>query len=323
MNKQSKNLGEEELLKRVGDLIDGKTNNQKFTDSFLRFCSRLFSVRPKTGADFQLSLKQELLKKHPAYFEKEVEFRMEKLNTMNRIKRFALVGVPALVIALIFVLAMGITPQKQIANAMEVMANDPQVRSVIEEYNLEVQEVETRDNIAYIFLNQQDSLEVTITVNLEDGTIGKIVTGEYDTTKKSMTKKSMDKEGVEKYNKGIEAKAEIKDMTVEEFKKHLIEQRKAKRGMFKARAEACGKTSREFKAGLIEQYKVKAEARGMTLNEFRMHLAEQKKAKYEAFEAKAEANGMTVDEYRKHLGEQTDGENVKKLQSPPRFLFFR
>ena len=62
MNKQQNNhLKDEELLKRVEDLIDGKNNHLRFTDSLLGFCARLFSVRPKADTAFEQSLKHRLL----------------------------------------------------------------------------------------------------------------------------------------------------------------------------------------------------------------------------------------------------------------------
>jgi len=118
MNKQTNNLKDQELLKKIEDLIDNKKDNQKFNNSFLGFCSRLFSVKPKTNADFGLSLKRELLKKHPANFEKEVEscniskleifkyklLKIKKLIIMKNIKKPILIGMPALVLAIVAVM---------------------------------------------------------------------------------------------------------------------------------------------------------------------------------------------------------------------------
>jgi len=120
MNKQNNNLNSRELLKKVEDLIDNKKSNQKFTDSFLGFCSRLFSVRPKTSTDFRLSLKRELLKKHQTSlnFEQEVESRnisklktlkykllnIKNLITMN--KKPILIGMPALVLAIVSLMVL-------------------------------------------------------------------------------------------------------------------------------------------------------------------------------------------------------------------------
>jgi len=96
MNKRFNNLKDEDLLKKIEKLIDGKNDRQRFADSLLGFCSRLIGVKPKSDADFQLSLKRGLLQK---YYEREVESRDNlflKLKTIRRfitkrnIKRFAL-----------------------------------------------------------------------------------------------------------------------------------------------------------------------------------------------------------------------------------------
>lgn len=324
MNKQTNNIDEKELLKRIEDLIDNKTSNQKFADSFLGFCSRLFSVRPKTDVSFRLSLKRGLLKKHPAYFEKEVESRnddrnynltirkiiMEKLNTMNKIKRFALVGVPALVIVFAFLFTTVISPQIQTAKAMEVMASDPQVRAVIEEYNLEVQEVIIKGDTAYIILDNVDRSNVIVTVDLNNGTVGKVVKKNGDGTKveafeekaaaMGLTVEELKASMIEQY----EAKAESIGMTVEEFKEYLINQKKSGDKAFEEKAEASGMTLKEYKDYLVEQYNQKAEAMGMTVGEFKNWLAEQKKAQYEDLEAEAEAKEMTIEEYKAYLGSQ-------------------
>jgi len=323
MNKQTNNLDEKELLKRVEDLIDGKISNQKFTNSFLGFCSRLFSVRPKTDADFQLSLKRELLKKHPVYFEKEVESRssnkiqnsiitIKEFMTMEKNKCFALIGIPAiLVIAVAIIFTSVINPGIQTAKAMEVMANDPQVRSVIEEYNLKVQEVVIKGDTAYIILDNVDRSNVIVTVDLNNGTVGRIVKEmNGDRTKAEAFEEKAAAMGIsiEEFKKQLreryEAKAESMGMTVEEFKNYLIEQKKAGAEAFEKKAEANGMTVKEFKLYLTEQYEVKAESMGMTIEEFQIYLKEQKKADYEEFKTKAEEMGMTEAEYKEYLGNQ-------------------
>jgi len=109
MNKEFNNLKDEELLKKVEELIDGKNDRQRFTDSFLGFCSRLIGVKPKPDADFQLSLKRSLLEK---YHEREVESRgnfvlklttIREFITMKNIKWFVPAGAVA-VIALLVVI---------------------------------------------------------------------------------------------------------------------------------------------------------------------------------------------------------------------------
>ena len=109
MNKRLNNLKDEDLLKKIEKLIDGKNDRQRFADSLLGFCSRLIGVKPKPDADFQLSLKRGLLQK---YYEREVESRDNlflKLTTIRRfitkrnIKRFALGTATFAVIALMAV----------------------------------------------------------------------------------------------------------------------------------------------------------------------------------------------------------------------------
>jgi len=323
MNKQTNNLDEKELLKRIEDLIDGKTSNQKFTSSFLGFCSRLFSVRPKTDADFQLSLKRELLKKHPAHFEKEVESRsdnkiqssiitIKEFMTMKKTKRFALIGIPAtLVIAFAVIFTLVINPAMQTARAMEIVASDPQVRSVIEDYNLDIQEVITKGNVAYIILNTVDNSTHIMTVDLDSDTVGEIV---KENDKNSNKSESFEQKAaaigmsVEEFKSYLqeqyEAKAESKDMSVEEFKGHLIEQKKAEAKNFEEKAEANGMTVEEYKTYLREQYEAKAESKGMSVEEFKKYLEDQKKESYENFKAEAEEKGMTEAEYKAYLESQ-------------------
>jgi len=107
MNKQFNNLKDEEFLKKVEKLIDGKNDRQRFTDSLLGFCSRLIGVKPKPDANFQLSLRRGLLEK---YYEKEVESRdnlapklisVRRFITMRNIKWFVSAGAVAVIALLI------------------------------------------------------------------------------------------------------------------------------------------------------------------------------------------------------------------------------
>jgi len=321
MNKQNNNLDEKELLKRVEDLIDGKTSNQKFTNSFLGFCSRLFSVRPKTDAGFQLSLRRELLKEHSANLEKEVELRksnkiknslisIKEFMSMTKVKRTALIGVPAtLLIAFAVIFTSVINPIIQEAKAMEIVAQDPQVRSVIEEYNLNVQKVITKGDTAYIILDTTERVNYIITVDLDDGTVGRIVKGENGIRPKDrfFEEKASDMDmTVEEFRVHLkeryEAKAESMGMTSGEFKEYLIQQKKGRGARdFKEKAERMGLTVEELKQKMVERFEQSAEEQGMTVGEFKMHLKEQKKAFYENFKAEAEAKGMTEAEYKEYL----------------------
>ena len=157
MNKEFNNLKDEELLKKVEELIDGKNDRQRFTDSFLGFCSRLIGVKPKPDADFQLSLKRSLLEK---YREREVESHgnfvlklttIREFITMKNIKRFGLVGVPALAIILALIFTV-VNPKLQMARAMEIAKNDPQIQQLMKNYGVEIKQVELKDGKAYVLL---------------------------------------------------------------------------------------------------------------------------------------------------------------------------
>jgi hypothetical protein len=109
MNKRFNNLKDEDLLKKIEKLIDGKNDRQRFADSLLGFCSRLIGVKPKPDADFQLSLKRGLLQN---YYERKVESRdnlflkltnIRRFITKRNIKRFALGTATFAVIALMAV----------------------------------------------------------------------------------------------------------------------------------------------------------------------------------------------------------------------------
>lgn len=157
MNKRFNNLKDEELLKKVEELIDGKNDRQRFADSLLGFCSRLIGVKPKPGADFQLSLKRSLLEK---YHEREVESRdnlvlklttIRRVITMKNIKRFGLVGVPALAIILALIFTV-VNPKLQMARAMEIAKNDPQIQQLMNDYGVEIKEVKLQDGKAFVLL---------------------------------------------------------------------------------------------------------------------------------------------------------------------------
>ncbi|MBW1914310.1 MAG: hypothetical protein JRI86_05160 [Deltaproteobacteria bacterium] len=323
MNKQTNNLDEKELLKTVEDLIDGKTSNQKFINSFLGFCSRLFSVRPKTDEPFQLSLKRELLKKHPAYFKKEVDSRKKNKiqNLVVNIKevismkktKLALIGVPAtLVIALTIIFTSVISPVSQTARAMEIIANDPQIREVIERYNLDVQKVITKGNTAYIILNTVDNVTHIMKMDLKNGTVEEIVKeqsekniAKYEAFEQKAAAMGMTVEEFKSYlQEQYETKAESMGMSTEEFKKYLKNQKKTEAEAFEQKAAAMGMTVEEFKSYLQEQYETKAESMGMSTEEFKKYLENQKKEYYENFKAEAEAKGMTEEEYKEYLGNQ-------------------
>ncbi len=210
-------------------------------------------------------------------------------------KRLAPAGAAlALILAVGFVSFFAfIRPELQIADAMEIMANDKQVRAIIEEYNLEVQEVEIKDDIAYVFFNE----DVTITVDLDKETIGKIVTKvgeilEYEIPNIEELEKRID-----------EAKAEIKAMTTEEFKKHLIEQKEANAaGVFEERAEANYRTPEEYKEDLIQEYKTEADSSGMTVDEFKKYLGEREDKQYKRGIPSPTTNTwMTAEEYKEYL----------------------
>ncbi len=129
---------------------------------------------------------------------------------MKNIKRFALWGIPTLVITLVLIYII-ITPRLQIANAMKIIENDPQVNEVIEKFGLEVQEVDVQDNMAYIILDQKSKdSQVIITVDITAGTVGKIVTKNGETI--------YDIEDIDKYNEDKDAIKEKTDSKKIPFK---------------------------------------------------------------------------------------------------------
>ena len=116
----------------------------------------------------------------------------------------------------------------------------------------------------------------------------------------------------------FEKKAEAMNMTVEEFKKHLMSQNKFGYKSFRKKVGALkdcnfnslckakklgahGMTIGEHKIYFMEQYEAKAEAMNMTVEEFKTYLGEQRKAKHDIFIAEAEAKGMTFEEHKKSL----------------------
>ncbi len=183
---ENKSIGERKLLQKIEALIEGD-DRQKNTSSFLGFCSRLLGVKPKINEDFQSSLRQELFEKHSLNINrKEVDSRdmqespllynfLDQL-IMKNFKKVAFAGVPALAL-LFLVFTMVFTPNTQIANAMKIMENDPQVSSIIEQFNLEAQDVEIKGNMVYISLGKDDSSEFTVIVNLDRGIVAKMVPG--------------------------------------------------------------------------------------------------------------------------------------------------
>lgn len=335
MRKESDISREKALLKGLEDLIDSKDAGQKYANSFLGFCSRLLSIRPKADTDFRLSLQQDLLKKHPAYLEKKVnaplfnKFNMLKsmmrglsaitggeLPTRTRVRRFAFGSVPALAIVLALIIAIG-NPQVDIARAMEILADDPQISAVIEEYDLKVQGVEVRDNVAYIFLDldpDKGDLEVTITVDLDDGTIGKTIAEEGEIIQ--------DEEVVGTVGE-LTAKKEGVVLDVPDIKAYFDKKKACFRKMkiaFAAKAERMGMSPAEYKAHLAKEesaaFTAKAEEIGMTPKEYKAYLVEEKIVKVkpylekmkEAFAAKAERMGMTPEEYKAYLAEEWNKE---------------
>lgn len=313
MEKQSGSSREKELLRSLEELVDSKDSDQIYANSFLGFCSRLLSIRPKADTDFRLSLQQDLLKKHPAYLEKKVnapllnKFNMLKnmmrglsameggeLPTKTRVKRFAFGSVPALAIVLALIIAIG-NSRVDIARAMEILESDPQISAVIERYDLKVQHVEMRSNLGYIFLDSDpgiDDVEVTIIVDLNRETVWKIVAQES---------KIMSKDEITGYLDGKEA--------------YWAKKKKE----FAAEAERLGMTSEEYMTHLKKEgaakFEEKAAARGMTPGEYKTYLADEKAAKVEAylaeFAAKAESMGMTVEEYKAYLTEIKEAKKTK------------
>jgi hypothetical protein len=71
---------------------------------------------------------------------------------MFRTKRLVSAGV-ALAAALILLIGFTVTqPKLQIATAMEIAKNDPQIQKLIEDYGVEIKQVKLQDGKAYVLL---------------------------------------------------------------------------------------------------------------------------------------------------------------------------
>jgi hypothetical protein len=343
MEKQSDDSREKELLKSLEDLVESEDTDKRYAGSFLGFCARLLSLKPRADADFKLSLEQELLEKHPAHIAKEVDAPVPnifsslgnrlrelastargELLTMRPLKRLAFGSVPALAIVLALIIAIG-NPQVDIARAMEILDSDPHISAVIEAYGLEVQHVKVKGNIGYILLDRDpnvDDVEITIAVDMGNGTVWKIVVQERKILSKSEISGYLDEREADlsKKKKGFAVKAERLGMTLEEYTTHLKKEDYAK---FEKGAAARGMTPEEYKTYLAEEktdkaesylaeFSAKAESMGMTPAELKAYLAEENAAKVNvyspediaAFEAKAESSGMTLEEYKAYLVEE-------------------
>jgi len=279
MNKRNENLDEKELLNRIESLIDSENESQEYKDSFLGFCSRLFNIRPKADESFQSTLKQELLNKHAVQIEKRIEPRrnmrdyyhaivnaiMPKTTGMRTMKvriAYAAIVSLVLVLALVFTIAMP-SSQGREAYALEIMANDPLWRTVLQEYDIRVQEVEVENGIAYVFLEKDSETEIIVSVDLQQGIMGKIVIETGDLVYEYDKMHELFDDAFELRNKW-----EIKDMTLEELKEYLIHQKDSLNRLFEGKAEANGMTPEKLKVYLIEKFEAKAETEGMTIDEY-------------------------------------------------------
>ncbi len=316
MEKHSDIPKEKELLKSLEDLVDGRDTGQKETGSFLAFCARLLSVKPKADPDFKLSLEQDLLEKHQAHLVRGgnssvdnalnvlgrglhgwVAAAKEALFTPKPLKRLAFGGVPVLVIVLAVIIAVG-NPRVDIARAVEIMERDPHISALIETYGLSVGHVKMWGNLGYILLDRDpdfEDLEVTIIVDLERKLVWKIVAQEGRVlSKREITGYLDDREAhwADK-KKALAAEAERQGMTFLEYITHLKKEGAAK----------------------LEE---KAAAKGMTPEEYKAQLADEKAAKVEAYVAafaeKSERMGMTPEEYKAYLVEKKAGKVESYLE---------
>lgn len=314
MKRTSSNIDEKEMLKRLEGLIDSKDSRRRYSNSFLGFCARLLSIKPKEAAGFRSSLEQVLLEKHAAYVEKKADAAVTSklgmltarlhdlavsanrvLLNMKPVKRAAFGSVPVLAIALALIIAVA-NPRVDIARAMEIMENDPQISSVIEAYNLKVQRIEMRDHLGYIFLDIDpdiDDVEVTIIVDLNRETVWKIVAREGAILSKDEITGYLDGKKAYWEEKKREFAAEAKriGMTLEEYEAHIYEQKVAE---FEAKAESMGMTPDEYKAYLAEK----------AISKVELYL----KMDEGTFAAEAENMGMTPDEYKAYLTDEWEAE---------------
>jgi len=326
MERHSDTSKQEGLLESLEDLVNSQGVDKKYTGSFLGFCARLLSVKPKVDAAFRQSLEQDLLKRHPAYLAKDVEAPLGsafhvlgnrlrgmasiakgELLTMKPLKRLAFGSVPALAIVLAVIIAIG-NPRVDSARAIEILKNDPQISAVIEAYDLRVQYVKMKGNLGYIFLDRDpgfDDVEATIVVDLSRETVWKIVAQEGKILSKSEITDYLDGKETRwaEKERELSAEAERQGMT---FKQYLTDIKKESAVAFERQAAAKGMTIEEYKAYLgdekaaeveayLAEFEAKAESMGMTPEEYKAYLVEEKSAKGRAYPADGEqANGRDL-----------------------------
>ena len=303
MEKQLEDAGEEELLKSLERLVESQAAGKEDPGSFLGFCARLLSVKPKADAGFKLALKRDLLVRHPAHLEEKADAAsadgfgaigrrwrgcvvtlIRKVLGINPIKRLAFGSVPVVAIVLAVIIAIG-DPRVDTARAVEIMENDSQINAAIEAYGLRVRHVRTWKGLGYILLDRDpdfEDFEVTIVVDLERKTVWKIVAQEGQVLSKSEITGYLDDREAYWASKKRElaAEAEVQGMTFLEYITRLKKEGAAK-------------------------FEEQAAAKGMTAEEYKIYLADEKAAGVEAhiaeFAAKAESMGMTAEEYKVYL----------------------
>ncbi len=330
MEKQRGNAGEKELLKSLEGLVENQDTGKRYAGSFLDFCARLLSIRPKADVEFKLSLEQDLLEKHPAYLAEEADSRLNSppivsgkklrgwaarlsgiLLNGNPLKRLAFGSVPVLAIVLALIIAIG-NPRVDIARAVEILESDPQISAVIETYGLRVRHVKMWGNLGFILLDRDpyfEDVEVTIVVDLKQETVWKIVADEGGVLSKSEVTGYLDtKEANWAKQKSVwVAEAERQGMSFLEYITHLKKEGAVE---FGKRAAAKGMTPDEYRDDLADEkaaeaeaylaaFAAKAESLGMTPGELKLL-----KKSVAAFEEKAAAQGMTPDEYMDDLADE-------------------
>jgi len=304
-------LEDRRLLNGLADEIEGDADRET-ARSFMGFCSQLLSVRPKADDAFKLALARDLLRRHPAYVEGGAEARSAgRLKTaVSRLKdraamaartvfgtkplRYLAFGsAPALVIVLALIIAVG-NPRVDIARAVEILENDPQINAVIKAYGLRVRHVKMWDHLGYILLDRDpdfEDVEVTIVVDLKSENVWKLVAQEGRIlSKREITAYLDDKEAHWARKKREWAvEADRRGMTFEAYLAHIVEKSAA---AFELGAAAKGMTPDEYKAYLYSERAFRAKA----------WLAE--------FTAEAESMGMTIEEYKAYL-ERTNAGKAK------------
>lgn len=153
------NIRDEEVVKRLEELLAGASDPRRDGTAFSAFCARLLALKPKAEARFELSLKERLIAEYNAQADAPnwagnpaSKLRnVRRFFNMQNVKRFGLAGVGAIAViaALFFTL---INPRLQMAASTEIARNDPKVQQLMKDYGVEVRQVKLVGGKACVLL---------------------------------------------------------------------------------------------------------------------------------------------------------------------------